>query len=266
MAVDKEWHYPGGPERLGSRVMQGETAMPEGNIFPVAKDHEARAWVNAAKYGAMYTQSLADSEGFWSQHGRRVDWIKPFTQVKDVSFDAADLHIRWFHDGTLNVSANCIDRHLAARGDRVAIIWEGDSPNEDRKITYRELHEQVCRLANAMLKRVEGSIRYIDKSNEEELLRAADAVLELAEKLYRVTLLLGVARVMLALKRPQKAFRAANLATEKEPQNVKAWEVVADAAVAEGIWALATRAAEKWQALDPTAMRPKELIKQARAR
>jgi acetyl-CoA synthetase len=133
--------------------MQGETAMPEGNIFPVAKEHEARAWVNAAKYGAMYTQSLADSEGFWSQHGRRVDWIKPFTQVKDVSFDAADLHIRWFHDGTLNVSANCIDRHLAARGDRVAIIWEGDSPNEDRKITYRELHEQVCRLANAMLKR-----------------------------------------------------------------------------------------------------------------
>jgi curved DNA-binding protein CbpA len=120
--------------------------------------------------------------------------------------------------------------------------------------------------ANAMLKRVEGSIRYIDKSNEEELLRAADAVLELAEKLYRVTLLLGVARVMLALKRPQKAFRAANLATEKEPQNVKAWEVVADAAVAEGKWALATRAAEKWQALDPTAMRPKELIKQARAR
>ena len=126
--------------------------MPEGNIFPVAKEHEARAWVNAGKYASMYDQSVGDPQGFWAQHGRRVDWIKPYTQIKDVSYDAADLHIRWFHDGTLNVSANCIDRHLAARGDRVAIIWEGDNPAEDRKITYRELHAEVCRLANVLLK------------------------------------------------------------------------------------------------------------------
>ena len=82
--------------------------MPEGNIFPVAKEHAARAWVNEAKYEAMYAQSLRDPQAFWAQHGRRVDWIKSYTQVKDVSFDASDLHIRWFHDGTLNVSANCV--------------------------------------------------------------------------------------------------------------------------------------------------------------
>jgi acetyl-CoA synthetase len=127
--------------------------MSEGSLFPVAKEHAARAWIDAAKYESMYAHSLKDPVGFWSQHGRRVDWIRPYTQVKDVSYDASDLHVRWFHDGTLNVSANCVDRHLATRGDQVAIIWEGDDPGEDRRITYRELHEQVCRLANAMKKR-----------------------------------------------------------------------------------------------------------------
>ena len=127
--------------------------MSEGSLFPVAKEHAARAWIDAAKYESMYAHSLKDPVGFWSQHGRRVDWIRPYTQVKDVSYDAIDLHVRWFHDGTLNVSANCVDRHLATRGDQVAIIWEGDDPGEDRRITYRELHEQVCRLANAMKKR-----------------------------------------------------------------------------------------------------------------
>ncbi|MBL8700690.1 MAG: acetate--CoA ligase, partial [Alphaproteobacteria bacterium] len=127
--------------------------MPEGSLFPVAKEHQQRAWIDAAKYKAMYEQSVRDPIGFWTQHGRRIDWIKPYTQVKDVSYDAKDLHIRWFHDGTLNVSANCVDRHLASRGDQVAIIWEGDNPAEDRKITYRELHEQVCRMANVLKKR-----------------------------------------------------------------------------------------------------------------
>ena len=98
----------------------------------------------------MYEQSVADPEGFWGEHGKRIDWIKPYTQVKDVSYDQSDLHIRWYHDGTLNASANCLDRHLETRGDQVAIIWEGDDPNDDRKITYRELYEDVCRLANAL--------------------------------------------------------------------------------------------------------------------
>jgi len=127
--------------------------MPDGNLFPVAKDHAARAWIDAAKYKSMYEASVRDPAAFWAQHGRRLDWIKPFTKVKDVSFDASDLHIRWFHDGTLNVSVNCVDRHLATRGDQTAILWEGDSPNEDKKVTYRALSEQVNRLANVLKKR-----------------------------------------------------------------------------------------------------------------
>jgi acetyl-CoA synthetase len=98
----------------------------------------------------MYKKSVEDSEGFWAEHGKRIDWIKPFTQVKDVSYDPHDVHIRWFHDGTLNVSANCLDRHLETRGDQVAIIWEGDDPADDEKITYRDLYTRVCKMANAM--------------------------------------------------------------------------------------------------------------------
>src|SRR5690606_32594456 len=88
-------------------------------------------------------------DGFWGRHGRRLDWFKPYTRVKDASFDG-DVSIRWFDDGELNVSYNCIDRHLEKRGDQVAIIWEGDDPAEDRRITYRELHDQVCRYANVL--------------------------------------------------------------------------------------------------------------------
>ena len=127
--------------------------MPEGSLFPVAKDHERRAWIDAKKYQSMYDHSVRDPQGFWAQHGTRIDWIKPYSKVRDVSFDARDLHIRWFHDGTLNVSVNCIDRHLATRGDQTAILWEGDSPSEDKKVTYRELYEQVCRLANVLKNR-----------------------------------------------------------------------------------------------------------------
>jgi acetyl-CoA synthetase len=124
--------------------------MDHNTIIDVQAEIAAEAHADAAKYEAMYAQSVSDPEGFWGEHGKRVDWIKPFTKVKDVSFDAKDLHIRWFEDGTLNVAANCIDRHLAERGDQTAIIWEGDDPSESKHITYRELHEQVSRLANAM--------------------------------------------------------------------------------------------------------------------
>jgi acetyl-CoA synthetase len=126
-------------------------AMPEGQIFPVPDTLAREAWVDAAKYQQMYERSIKDPEGFWAEHGKRLDWIRPYTEVKDVSF-AGDVHIRWFHDGTLNAAANCIDRHLAKRANQTAIIWEGDDPNESRHITYRELHEQVCRLANVMKK------------------------------------------------------------------------------------------------------------------
>ncbi len=110
----------------------------------------AHALIDAAGYEEMYKKSVADSEGFWSEQARRIDWIKPFTKVKDVSFSKDDLHIRWFYDGSLNVCYNCVDRHLDSKGDDVAIIWEGDDPTRDLKITYRELHGRVCRFANAL--------------------------------------------------------------------------------------------------------------------
>ncbi|WP_259781953.1 acetate--CoA ligase [Aestuariispira ectoiniformans] len=118
--------------------------------FAVPEEWAKKAHVDDAKYQAMYSQSVEDPEGFWGEHGKRIDWIKPYSQVKDVSYDAKDLHIRWYYDGTLNVAANCLDRHLETRGDQVAIIWEGDEPTVDKKITYRELHEEVCKFANVM--------------------------------------------------------------------------------------------------------------------
>ena len=119
-------------------------------LFPPAPDVVQNAHVDAAKYQEMYQRSIDDPEGFWAEHGKRLDWMKPYTKVKNVSYDAADLSIKWFEDGTLNVSANCIDRHLADKADQVAIVWEGDDPADDKKVTYQELHDEVCRLANAM--------------------------------------------------------------------------------------------------------------------
>ncbi len=89
-------------------------------------------------------------KGFGARSGQRIDWIKPYTKVKNTSFGPGDVSIKWYEDGTLNVSANCIDRHLATRGDQVAIIWEGDDPSKDEQITYRQLHERVCRFANVL--------------------------------------------------------------------------------------------------------------------
>ncbi|MDJ0894381.1 MAG: acetate--CoA ligase [Alphaproteobacteria bacterium] len=124
--------------------------MFEAHDFPVPGDWASRAYANNDKYLEMYKRSVDDPEGFWGEHGKRVDWIKPFTKVKNTSFGPGEVSIKWFEDGTLNVSANCLDRHLATRGDQVAIIWEGDDPADDKKITYKELHAQVCKMANAM--------------------------------------------------------------------------------------------------------------------
>ncbi|RED50795.1 acetate--CoA ligase [Aestuariispira insulae] len=124
--------------------------MLDDNRFPVPADVRSRSWIDDEKYQEMYRQSIEDPEAFWEREGMRLDWIKPYNNVKDVSFDANDLHIRWFYDGTLNVSANCLDRHLETRGDQVAIIWEGDDPSEHRDVTYRELHEEVCKFANVL--------------------------------------------------------------------------------------------------------------------
>ncbi len=119
-------------------------------LFPVPEAWQQRAWADNAKYQELYRQSIDDPEGFWREQGKRIDWIKPYSKVKDVSYDAENLHIRWFEDGTLNAAANCLDRHLETRGDQVAVIWEGDDPNNDKTLTYRELHAEVCRFANGL--------------------------------------------------------------------------------------------------------------------
>jgi len=120
-------------------------------VIPVAAEWKRRAYIDAAKYEDMYRTSVADPEGFWANEARKLDWIKPFNNVKDVSYDAKDLHIRWFYDGTLNVSANCLDRHLKTRGSQTAIIWEADDPKvASRHISYAELHRETCRFANVL--------------------------------------------------------------------------------------------------------------------
>jgi acetyl-CoA synthetase len=122
-------------------------------IYAVSPEWASRAHIDAAKYQAMHQRSVSDPQGFWAEHGKRLDWIKPFTKVKNTTYGPPDVSIKWFEDGTLNVSANCIDRHLAARGDQVAIIWEGDDPSESRSITYSQLHDEVCRFANVLRNR-----------------------------------------------------------------------------------------------------------------
>src|SRR6185437_2650206 len=120
-------------------------------ILPVPKEWKDRALIDEAKYDSMYAESVADPVDFWREQAHRIDWIAPFTKVKDVSFQPDDLHIKWFEDGLLNVSANCIDRHLEKRGTQTAIIWEPDDPNAEAKhITYAELHREVCKCANVL--------------------------------------------------------------------------------------------------------------------
>ena len=119
-------------------------------IYPVPEATRERALIDKAGYKEMYARSLEDNEAFWAEQAQRIDWMKPFTKVKDVSFAKDDLHIRWFYDGTLNVCYNCVDRHVETKGDDVALIWEGDDPSRDLKITYRELHERVSKFANAL--------------------------------------------------------------------------------------------------------------------
>src|SRR5262245_21563768 len=124
--------------------------MSDGQVFPVPEAWARRADMDAAAYDAAWKRVEADPDGFWTGVANRLDWIKPFTQVKDVSYDKDDFHIRWYADGVLNVSANCLDRHLPHRANDVAIIWEGDDPKDSRKITFAEAHAEVCRWANVL--------------------------------------------------------------------------------------------------------------------
>jgi acetyl-CoA synthetase len=119
-------------------------------LFSVPQDWRARAYIDAHKYEEMYARCERDPDGFWRDEAKRIDWMKPFTKVKNVSWDPDNFFIKWFEDGTLNVSANCVDRHLAKRAKQTAILWEGDDPKESRAITYAELYEEVCRFANVL--------------------------------------------------------------------------------------------------------------------
>ena len=127
--------------------------MSEVHIHPVPAEFAKTANADKAKYEQMYKASIDDNEGFWGEQGKRLDWIKPYSKVKNVNFMVPDVSIKWYEDGTLNASANCIDRHLKTRGDQPAIIWEGDEPTDEKTITYKQLHAEVCRLANAMKER-----------------------------------------------------------------------------------------------------------------
>ena len=123
--------------------------MQQSSVYPVPAAWATKAWVDQAGYEELYKRSIADPEGFWAEQAKRIDWIKPWTRVKNTTF-SGDVSIRWYEGGQLNVSANCLDRHLPTRGNQVAIIWEGDDPNTSRSITYAEAHAETCRMANVL--------------------------------------------------------------------------------------------------------------------
>ncbi len=124
--------------------------MTEVHLHPVTDEVRDRALIDEAGYRQMYQRSIDDNEEFWAEQAQRLDWIKPFSKIKDCSFEQEDLHVKWFYDGTLNVCANCVDRHLPERADQTAIIWEGDDPSRDETITYGQLYLRVCRFANVL--------------------------------------------------------------------------------------------------------------------
>jgi acetyl-CoA synthetase len=127
--------------------------MSDDKIYEVSAEWKQRGFIDEAKYQDMYQRSVKDPNGFWAEQAKRIDWIKPFHKVKNTSYAPDSVSIKWFEDGTLNVAYNCIDRHLHKRAKQTAIIWEGDDPKDDKKITYQELHDEVCRMANVLRNR-----------------------------------------------------------------------------------------------------------------
>ena len=119
-------------------------------IYRTKKDWISKALVNKSQYEKKYKSSIKDNDGFWKKEGKRINWIKPYTKIKDVKYSKSDVKIKWFYDGTLNASANCIDRHLKKNKDKTAIIWVGDDPKVQKKISYKELHKEVSKAANGL--------------------------------------------------------------------------------------------------------------------
>ncbi len=125
--------------------------MNNKDLHVPSSDIVKNSHANKAEYEKMYEESITSPEKFWEKHGKRIDWMKPYTKIRDVSYNKEDLHIKWYEDGTLNASYNCLDRHLETKGNNTAIIWEGDDPNESKHISYNELHEQVCKFSNVLI-------------------------------------------------------------------------------------------------------------------
>ncbi|MEM7569490.1 MAG: acetyl-coenzyme A synthetase N-terminal domain-containing protein, partial [Pseudomonadota bacterium] len=134
--------------------MASQTITQDDPIFPVPKHIAENAKCTNEQYLAMYKHSIEDPEGFWGEHGKRLDWFKPYTKVKNTIFSKDQVDIRWFEDGVLNVSYNCIDRHLPDKANDVAIIFEGDNPSDHYSLTYAQLADHVGRMANVMKKLV----------------------------------------------------------------------------------------------------------------
>ena len=140
-------------KKISTKKKKGskQTEDSDGNIvFKVPPSWEKRAYVNQSQYSKKYKLSLKDNEGFWAKEGKRITWMKPYTKIKDVRYSKEDVSIKWYYDGTLNASANCIDRHLEKKGNKTAIIWVGDDPSDSKKISYKELHKNVCKAANGL--------------------------------------------------------------------------------------------------------------------
>ena len=127
-----------------------KTAENKELIFKVPKKWSNNAYVDKRAYEKKYKLSIQDNDGFWRKEGKRINWIKPYTKIKDVKYSKTDVKIRWYYDGTLNASANCIDRHLDDKKNKTAIIWVGDDPKDSKQISYKELHKNVCRAANGL--------------------------------------------------------------------------------------------------------------------
>ena len=125
--------------------------MTTKDLYEPSSDIIKNSHANKAEYEKMYEESITSPEKFWEKHGKRIDWMKPYTKIRDVSYNKEDLHIRWYEDGTLNASYNCLDRHLETKGNNTAIIWEGDDPDDSKHISYNELHEQVCKFSNVLI-------------------------------------------------------------------------------------------------------------------
>jgi len=129
-----------------------KTKVPKSNelIFKVPKKWAKRAYVDKGQYEKKYKLSIKDNDSFWKKEGKRIDWIKPYTKIKDVKYSKTDVKIKWFYDGKLNASVNCIDRHLTDKKNKTAIIWVGDDPKDSKQISFKDLHNNVCKAANAM--------------------------------------------------------------------------------------------------------------------